>query len=382
MDDLVAVVSESMSLSEDDLRRLAPDGKTTQIRYRISWAKSRLKKAELAYYPSPGMIAITEKGSEKLASNPSRIYWRTMVRKEKERTGGNDLPGDTPTFEDMMLPLLSEVGDGRKYSMDDLENAVTRRLNLSDEILHVLTPNRQMTKVRHRLGWAKSYLKSAKLVNYPSRGLVAITEKGRDVLNSNPPRIDRAFLNEMNDSDDAGLEENNDDLTPVETIEREHGKIVSMLENDLLEKVRTMRPQKFERMVLDLCEKMNGVASYVHTGKPGDKGIDGIITLNEGFGLNKIYVQAKRHKHPVSTESVRAFVGALTLKPTKNGMFVTTTEIPASAKEEVEENKDVSVRLVDGGELVRLMIKHDAGVAEVNTLKIKKIDHEYFDGFD
>ena len=105
MGDLVAVVSESMSLSEDDLRRLAPDGKTTQIRYRISWAKSRLKKAELAYYPSPGMIAITEKGSEKLTSNPSRIYWRAMVRKEKERTGGNDLPGDTPTFEDMMLPL-------------------------------------------------------------------------------------------------------------------------------------------------------------------------------------------------------------------------------------------------------------------------------------
>lgn len=378
-DDLVAIVSSSMSLSEDDLSRLAPSGKTTQLRYRISWAKSRLKKAELAYYPSPGMIAITEKGSEKLAGNPSHIEWRQKSNNIKVKTGGRDSSNNMPTFEDMMLPLLIGVGDGREYSMDDLEKMVTKSLNLPDAVLHVLTPNRQMTKVRHRLGWAKSYLKNAKLVEYPSRGLVVITEKGKDVLNSNPPHIDRAYLNEMTDSNDVGSEEGDADLTPEEIIMREYKKITHMLENDLLDRVRTMTPQKFELMVLDLCEKMNADTRYVHTGKPGDRGIDGIITLNEGFGLNKIYVQAKKHKHTVSNESVRAFVGALSFKPTKNGMFVTTAEIPRSAKEEVAENKDVSVRLVDGSELVHLMIEHGAGVAEDQTLKIKKIDDGYFE---
>jgi len=33
-----------------------------------------------------------------------------------------------------------------------------------------------------RIGWGKSYLKMGKFVNYPKRGMVQITEKGKQVL--------------------------------------------------------------------------------------------------------------------------------------------------------------------------------------------------------
>ena len=284
----------------------------------------------------------------------------------------------------MMLPLLSSIEDRRAYSMDDLERMVAERLNVSEDVLNELTPNRQMTKVRNRLGWAKSYLKKAGLVDYPSRGVVTITEKGKGVLLSNPPRIDRKYLNNLKKRDGVGnieTKNDDDDRTPEETIMHGYDEINSVLEDDLLERIRAMTPRGFELMVLDLCKKMNADIRYVSTGKPGDKGIDGIITLNDGFGLDKIYVQAKKHKNPITGESVRAFMGVLSSKPTKKGIFITTANIPESVSNEAKENENVSVKLISGNDLVRLMIDHDAGVVTDQTLTIKKMHEEYFEGF-
>ena len=289
-----------------------------------------------------------------------------------------------PTFEDMMLPLLSGIKDGREHSMDDLERMMAESLDIPNDVMNELTPNRQMTKVRNRVGWAKSYLKKAGLVHYPSRGLVAITEEGRGVLTSNPRHINRKYLDNLERENGAGNEETKDgdsDLTPEETIMRGFDDINSILESDLLEKVRGMTPRGFELMVLDLCKKMNADARSVHTGGPGDGGIDGIITLNDGFGLDKIYVQAKKHKNQITGENVRAFMGVLSSKPTKKGIFITTAEIPESVREEAKENENVSVKLINGSDLVRLMIDYNAGVVEDQTVTIKKMHEGYFEGF-
>ena len=288
-----------------------------------------------------------------------------------------------PTFEDMMLPLLIGIKDNREYSMDDLESMIAERLNMSDDVLNELTPNRKMTKVRNTLGWAKTYLKKAGLVQYPSRGLVTITEEGKNVITSNPSRIDRKYLDGLGTrtADNAGAKADEGGLSPEETMTRGYDDINSVLKSELLEKVIGMTPRGFELMVLDLCKKMNADTRYVHTGRPGDKGIDGIITLNDGFGLDRIYVQAKKHKNQVTGENVRAFMGVLSSKPTKKGIFITTAEIPKSVREEVKENENVSVKLIDGDDLVSLMIDHNAGVFEDQTFIIKKMHEEYFEEF-
>jgi restriction system protein len=38
-----------------------------------------------------------------------------------------------PTYEDVMLPLLEVLSDGREWEMKDVVAAVADRLNLSDE---------------------------------------------------------------------------------------------------------------------------------------------------------------------------------------------------------------------------------------------------------
>lgn len=64
-------------------------------------------------------------------------------------------------------------------------------------------------------------------------------------------------------------------------------------------------------------------------------------------------------------------------KATK-GLFVTTSTFSASAKETTE-LLSKRIVLVDGDQLARLMIRHNAGCRVEDTLYIKKIDEEFFD---
>lgn len=284
-----------------------------------------------------------------------------------------------PTFEDMMEPVLRGISDGGDYSMNELEKIVAESLSLSEDDLSKRTKNGHMTQVRHRLTWTKTYLKKAGLAEYPVHGMLRITKDGQEVLKTRPKRVDRELLKKLeakgtDGSSGTGLS----NLDPEEEIMARHSEIEDLLKESLLEKVRALHPRGFELAILDLCKKMDSRAEIEHTGKPGDGGVDGIVH-DDKFGLSKIYVQAKRYTSPVTRGQVREFIGVVSGKPTQKGIFITTADIPRSAREEVKENKTVSIRLVDGGELARLMIEHNVGVAVHQRLEIKKIDADYFE---
>ena len=275
-----------------------------------------------------------------------------------------------------MGPVLRGISDGGEYSMDELEKIVAESLGLSEDDLDRRIKNGHMTLVRHRLTWAKTYLKKAGLAEYPARGMLRITEDGKGVLKARPERVDRKLLKKL---EGKSTDDDDETLDPEEIIMKKHSEIEDLLKNNLLEKLRALHPRGFELAILNLCKKIDGRAEIEHTGKPGDGGVDGIVH-DDKFGLSKIYVQAKRYTNPVTKGQVMEFIGAISGKPTKKGIFITTADIPKSAREEAKANKTVSVRLVDGGELARLMIEHNVGVAVHQRLEIKKIDTDYFEG--
>ena len=283
-----------------------------------------------------------------------------------------------PTFEDMMEPMLRGIKDGREYRADELEEIIKESMGLTEDDLSKRMRNGNMTQVRHRLTWTKSYLKKAGLVDSPAYGTAKITEKGLEVLKTNPERIDGKFLKTLMSRPTESLpDENSPALDPVEKIMNEHAEIESMLKDDLLRKVKKLSPRGFELAVLDLCKKMDNRADVEHTGKPGDGGVDGIIHDSK-FGVSKIYVQAKRHNEHVTKGQVMEFMLAVSGRATMKGIFITTAKIPDSARKVVEENKTVSIRLVDGSELAELMMEYNVGVAIQQHLEIKKIDEGYF----
>jgi restriction system protein len=145
----------------------------------------------------------------------------------------------------------------------------------------------------------------------------------------------------------------------------------------LLAKLKTVDPIRFERIVLDLMEKMNyGVGSMTQTSHDG--GIDGIINEDE-LGLEKIYLQAKRYSdNKVNEKEMQNFVGALGCSPVRKGVFITTSFFDERAKKKAENAQGKVLRLIDGEELTKLMIKHNVGVQIKTKIEIKKIDEDFF----
>jgi len=113
-------------------------------------------------------------------------------------------------------------------------------------------------------------------------------------------------------------------------------------------------------------------------GKSGDEGIDGIIDQDR-LGLDRIYIQAKRWdpNQTVSRPEIQKFVGALSGKHAKKGIFITTAKYSNEAKAYVSQ-LDVKVVLIDGEQLARFMIEYEVGVETQTVYKIKTIHTDYF----
>ena len=90
--------------------------------------------------------------------------------------------------------------------------------------------------------------------------------------------------------DDANVE--SPDTTPDEQIAELHRELNDRLADDLLESVKKVSADGFERLVVRLLEKME-YGQGQRVGGSGDQGIDGIID-RDPLGLEKVYIQAKR----------------------------------------------------------------------------------------
>jgi restriction system protein len=105
-------------------------------------------------------------------------------------------------------------------------------------------------------------------------------------------------------------------------------------------------------------------------------GIDGHCSL-DALGLVKVHFQGKRWRNQVGAKEIRDFIGGIQTKRGERGIFVTTSDFSAGAVETAE--KAGMVKLVNGEELSRLMIKYGLGVTKT-SLQSAKLDRDYFEG--
>ena len=99
------------------------------------------------------------------------------------------------------------------------------------------------------------------------------------------------------------------------------------------------------------------------------------------LGLDQIYVQAKRYAegNNVGREAIQAFVGALHGRGASKGIFITTSSFTQGAKEYAGMVPSRPI-LIDGGRLVKLMLKYKVGVQVKQTYEIVDVDEDFFEG--
>jgi restriction system protein len=299
-----------------------------------------------------------------------------------------------PPFHAMMLPLLHLVSDGKEHSLDDCESQLAGQFKLSPEELGQLLPSGRQTVFENRLGWARTFLKKAGLLEAPVRGRIRITDRGRTVLTQEPGYIDVKFLDQFpefsefrkaqrkpkekvssNDSDEGA------ENTPEEALEDAYQGLRASLAQDLLNRTKGCSPRFFERLVVDLLLAMGYGGSRADAGRAvgqsGDGGIDGIIDQDR-LGLDKVCIQAKRWEASVGRPIVQAFSGSLEGRGATKGVLITTSEFTKDAREYVDRIQKRIV-LVDGDLLSKLMIDYGIGVASVSKYEVKKVDPDYFE---
>jgi restriction system protein len=283
-----------------------------------------------------------------------------------------------PTYDQMMNPLVQVLKElGGSATIDELDTKVTERLRIPDNQLERLhDPERgSQTEIEYRLAWARTYLKKYGIVENSSRGVWALTTKGRSIDHVDTQALRRfvaeqarkkalpptslASVNEVDESD-VSLQPNN-------------------WREELIAVLQHMHPAAFERLAQRILREA-GFTQVEVTGRSGDGGIDGkgIMRLGGILSFHVIF-QCKRYQGSVTANHIRDFRGAMVGRADK-GLFITTGNYTKDAMREATRDGAPAIDLIDGDQLIDKLKELGLGI-ESKKIEIEQItiDKKWFD---
>lgn len=305
-----------------------------------------------------------------------------------------------PDFQTLMLPLLKLASDGKEHQIRDTIEQLASEFHLSDDEQNELLPSKHQPTFDNRAHWAKTYLAQAGLLEATRRAHFRITQRGKEVLQKPPAKINVEFLSQfpkfLEFRTGTKVQKTNHEPnslitatstttvieTPDEILRNTIQSMEDALGSELLQRILNSPPAFFESTIVTLLLNMGYGGSREDAGraigKSGDGGLDGVIDQDQ-FGLDRVYVQAKRYKteNAVSEPEIRAFSGSLGAAKANKGVFVTTSYFTKPAYEFAEKHP-FKIVLIEGSQLAALMIRHNVGVRLIETMHVKKIDEDFF----
>lgn len=302
-----------------------------------------------------------------------------------------------PNYQIFMRPFLEIVNaaGGQEVRLRDVINQLAKNFQLTEDECEERLPSGKQTILDNRIGWAKTYLTKAGLLEVTRRAHFVITERGQKALSNSNAVIDNQYLKQFSefvafkDQKNGHLEQDEssqgvvEETTPDEVLRAAYKQINDALASEILMRTRKVSPAFFEQLLIELLLAMGYGGSdegIAHTlGRSGDNGVDGVIN-QDPLGVDQLYIQAKRYAegNNISAGDIRDFFGALSLKKAQKGIFITTSEFTPSATQTA---KDLGMRivLINGKQLAHLMLRYNIGCREEQVISIKQIDEEFFD---
>jgi Restriction endonuclease len=304
----------------------------------------------------------------------------------------NNLYETIPSYQYFYKIFLELLEDGNSYDRSTLFELVADKTGLTVEQRNIVM-KKGVLLYKDRMAWALTYLKKAGLVAQPQRTYWGITDRGKSFIKENKNEIInekkfadfpefKDFLELKKASVPKAAESGNpfETITPDETIENIISSNIELLKSDLIEILKNRDPFLFEHTCKDLLLAMGyagGIEELAYvTKKSNDGGIDCVIK-QDPLGINNVYVQAKRYSGTVHEQEITYFLGALSKMQAQSGVFITTGKYSDKAIK-VATQSSSKVVLIDGDELVSLMIKYKVGVESERQIEVLKINNDYF----
>ena len=153
-------------------------------------------------------------------------------------------------------------------------------------------------------------------------------------------------------------------------------KIKDDFKETLLASIARMSPKKFEAFSRALLNRMGVEFTEKGAQISNDGGIDGYgyhIDAND-FRTTRVVIQCKRYNvSPVTEPEINQFLGAMNKNQADYGVFITNGRFTNSARVAAREGSPIT--LIDGNDLVKLVIKYELYITPVKTYVL---DEFYF----
>ena len=86
-----------------------------------------------------------------------------------------------PDYQALMLPLLTIAGNGKIHTKRDAVSELAVQFGLAGAERKELLPSGKQEIFDNRVGWARTYIKHALLIEYVQRGQFRITDRGTGI---------------------------------------------------------------------------------------------------------------------------------------------------------------------------------------------------------
>lgn len=307
-----------------------------------------------------------------------------------------------PKYEEVQVPILKELSTGITLRAKDLHTPLAKHFGLTQEEINVWYQSGNRQVFFDRISWALSYLFIAELVERPRKGDYKISKKGLSMLAECTEEQIKQFVKasilerlqkktqknpETNDSHSSSIE-NDDERTPEEELSDSYDRIKQNIQSQILTTILSKKPQEFERLVVKLLQAMGYGGEVKNSGTvtqlSNDGGIDGTIK-EDALGFNHISIQAKRYAldNTVGRAELQSFVGAVSVTPSKKGVFITTSDYTKGAIEYVGNlNGTPTIILINGQQLTEYIYDYGLGLQTEKVLKVMQMDMDYWDAMD
>ena len=245
-----------------------------------------------------------------------------------------------PKQKDIEVPLLEVLIElGGKGKPKEIYPLVTKKFpEIGNEDLSETLPSGG-SKWTNRIQWVRQRLIDKSELHSPSRGIWAITDKGRKRVETKGPSAPTVNLVELYED--------------YETSFR----------SQLLDKLTELTPRQFELFARKLLQAYGFVDVKV-TNVSSDGGIDGYGKLRLGLATMNVAFQCKRWQANIGRPEVDKFRGAIQGEFEQGVFFVTSDFTPQARKASLKKGA-VPIILLNGESILDLMIQKGIGVERI-----------------
>ncbi len=276
-----------------------------------------------------------------------------------------------------ILKVLQEAG-----GQLDRSEIKARIADLDDQIAEFAEYEKKSKKTGNtykefnfKFNFAVKDLYFVELLTYNDTSPITLTEKGlyldvdkldveKDII-----EVSKKYWEQLSQKNKkskiADISENEEEM-------QEEEKIKDDFEEKLLKAIAGMTPKKFEAFSRALLNQMGVEFTEKGVQISNDGGIDGYgyhTDVND-FRTTRVVIQCKRYNvAPVTEPEINQFLGAMNKYQADYGVFITNGRFTNSARQAAREGSPIT--LIDGNDLVKLVIKYELYITPVKTYVLK-----------